>query len=402
MADEAVTEAAPAAATATETPAAAPAAPASPAKNESLLDKMERLGWEKDAKYDAVPDSLGAKARATAATGEEEEPTKPEVPKPKEKPAEKPKEAPDPNAAKLEQLKALSAELGLVLEDGRVTAAERHQLRAQKREVEAAIARREAESLARIEAAAKAEEERRTKDAPRLDRLTSFEKAVEEGDHEAMAKVAGFDSWDKFQEHIISLKADPAYKHLQAVKAKTEALEREIREKEEKAQKAAEEETARQLAAQQQKEQWETRKAYMDQLSAQMAQSTDPLVKAMADDPSFVGAVFRVQQENWDGEQTLTPEQAIRKAAKGAQNPLMAELKKLYDRLSPVFGAPAAASTTTEPKAAPVATKKPRTPEPTRPPAPSKGPSGDQAWKESARRRLEEAAALDRRANGAR
>ena len=45
------------------TPAAAPAAAPT---NESISEKMERLGWEPEAKHDANPNALGAKAREAA------------------------------------------------------------------------------------------------------------------------------------------------------------------------------------------------------------------------------------------------------------------------------------------------------------------------------------------------
>src|SRR6478735_2884254 len=58
------------------TPAAAPAAePAAPKRPESIAEKMDRLGWEKDTPHGDNPESLGAKSRARGAS---EEPAKPE------------------------------------------------------------------------------------------------------------------------------------------------------------------------------------------------------------------------------------------------------------------------------------------------------------------------------------
>lgn len=379
-----------------EAPAAAQ--PAAPAPTESLSQQMERLGWDRDDKHDAVPNSLGARARAAATAepaaadttelAEAEEPEKP-APAAAKKPA-----ATDPNEAKREQLKTLIAELGMEMEDRRVTTAERAAFREERRQAKEALASLERDTMARLDAATKAREEQSAKDAPRFDKLSQFERAIGEGDHEAMAKIAGFENYDKLQEHIIALKSDPAYKRLMAVEEKAARIERETKEREEASEKARAEQEARLTAEQQQQEQARVRNEYMTQLSAQMAKSNDPLVKAMSDDPSFVGAVFRVQQEHWDGEQTLTPEQAIRTAAKGAQNPLMAELKRLHERLAPIFGS---APAVPKPAEAPAKGKPVRTPPVGKPPAPSKAPNDDHEWKKQGARRLTEAAAEEAR-----
>src|SRR6185295_927234 len=126
--------------------AAAPAA----APPESFTEKMSRHGWDKTAPHADNPDSLGAKARAEATETEpaaETEPSKTEKPK---------KAKADPTEAKREQLKTLIAELGMELEDNRVTVAERHALREEKRQATARLAQMEKEAMGRIEAATKA------------------------------------------------------------------------------------------------------------------------------------------------------------------------------------------------------------------------------------------------------
>ncbi len=82
--------------------------------------------------------------------------------------------------------------------------------------------------------------------------------------------------------------------------------------------------------------------SYMDNLTATCQKSANPLVQAMADDPLFLQAVFAIQRDHWDPEteSTLTVEQAIKKAAKGARTDLESELRGLHERLSKGFAAP--------------------------------------------------------------
>lgn len=406
-------------------PAAAPAAvsePAAPKRPESISEKMERLGWEKDTPHGDNPESLGAKSRAREVSAASEEPAKTEQhtdPKPKAnepdgaEPDEKTKpDVPKPKTdaavdAKREQLKALIAELGMQLDDTRVTSAERAALRGERRDAREALEKLENEAKERIAAATKALEERDSSAKPRFDKLSTFEKAIESGDHDQIAKVAGFEDWDKLQEHVIALKADPAYQRMRALERQVAERERAEKEREEKAAKEAEERTVAEQRQAEERAQQQARAEYMRGLSATMAKSEDPVVKAMADDPAFVGAVFRVQQSHYAGGDAMTPEEAIRTAAKGTQGqPLVAELKKLYDRLAPVFGQPqpsagaVVASVKAEDRAERPKAK--RTPAPSPPPAASKTKMDDREWKVSAARRLEEAVREERRANGAR
>jgi hypothetical protein len=426
MADENV-----AATTGTET-AAAPAAAeapkaaeriAPPGKGESLVEKMERLGWERDGDPLDNPDSLAHKANAgerdkkkPPAKAEEAKAEDAEIDEEEPEKHKAAEQAADPLAPKREQLKALIAELGMQLEDGRVTSVERAALRGERRDAKEALAKLEREAQARIEAATKALEEREASHKPRFDKLGDFEKAIEVGDHDKIAQVAGFESWDKLQEHVIALKADPAYQRMRALEKQVEEREKQARERDEKAKREAEEQETRARAEASQRERAEAQAAYRKQLSSEMAQSTDPLLRAMADDPSFVGAIFRVQDSHYDGGngRLLTPEEALRTPPKGSSSsPLMAELKKLHDRLAPIFGQPvsneAAAAAAVKAGAVgkqPPAAEKPkrtppRTPSPPAPPAASKTKDTDRDWKINAQRRLEEAAREERLARKA-
>lgn len=392
--------------TAAATPAAAPKTP------ESIGQAMERLGWEKDVAHADNPDSLGARARAArsepaaepktepAETDPEQEDTKPDLPKPS---------APAAPAAlddKRKQLETLVKELGLELQDGKVTVAERAALREERRQARAQLEKLEQEAKTRTDAMIKSLEEREGSLKPRIGKLEAWERAVEEDDHEALAKLMGHESYDKWQEHIIGVKSDPNYKTLRALKDRVEREAKEREEREAKAAQEAEEQAKRAEQTERQRKQQEIDSNYCRDLSKQMAESGNPLLKAFSDDPQFVGAVFRIQKEHWDGEKTIPIEEAIKTPARGAKLALDAELKRIYDKLVPIFSTPASSDGATvaavkagvgkpAPAAPAPAKKVARTPEPTKPPAAAAKKQTDNEWKESARRRLEEAARQD-------
>ena len=386
--------------------AAAPVAAEKPDRSdrsgkETFAERLERLGWDKKVPHGDNPEALGAKSRAAAGESEpeEQEDTKPDLPKPKPSEPVKPADPTD-RAARLEKLKAEVTELGMVIEDGKVTVAERHALREERRQAKSEIARLEQEAKTRTDAMVKSLEEREAKLKPGLGKLEQFERAVADDDHEAIAKLMGFEDYDKWQEHIIGVKSDPNYKTLRALKARVEQDAKEREEREAEAAKEAEEQAARAEQTERQRKQQEVDAGYCRDLSKQMAESDNPLIKAFSDDPQFVGAVFRIQKENWDGDKPMPIEQAIKTPARGAKIALEAELKRIYDKLVPIFstpqsspGAVVAAVKAGVGKPAPEPAKKvARTPAPTKAPAVSERKQSDQEWKQEAARRLEEAA----------
>jgi hypothetical protein len=373
---------------------------------------MERLGWEPEAKHDANPNALGAKAReaakerrpaktkaeptAAAATDAAPAEAAPTVAETKEA-----LEKSDPLAPKREQLKGLIAELGLMLEDGRVTSKERAEIRVARKQMQEQLAASERESISRIEAALKQVEERETAIGPKAAKIAEFEAAVASGDHEAIAKFAGFESYDKWQEHVIALKQDPAYKRLRALEQQAAERAKADAEREERARQEAEMRQQHEERQRSTQAQIEARRVYIADLTGKMAASEDPIVKAMSDDPAFVGAVFRVQQENWDGGPTvMRPEDAINKPARGESQTLRQQLERIYKKLTPIFaGQPGAQA----PKPAPTqsaAPKRSTAPSSPKPPPPSVKKMDDSEWKKQAAARLSEAAreeAIERR-----
>ncbi len=88
-----------------------------------------------------------------------------------------------------------------------------------------------------------------------------------------------------------------------------------------------------------------------------MAASSDPLVAAFADDPAFVQAVFEVQKSEYDGHNTVTPEEAIRIRQSEGGSPLLEHMRALYSRLEKAFRAGQVQHETTQVVAPQAATK---------------------------------------------
>jgi hypothetical protein len=333
MSDEAVPE------VATETPAA-------PLTPEARWAAME-------AKLEAP-----ATEEAPAAAGQ---PTEAQV--------QKAVDAAPADSKEREQLLALAKKLGYELEDTKVTTVERADFRkwkdAQKAklsalEQEIAKKREEAEALhgSKLTEAEKAAQEKLEKAETEVEFAQNLVKAAEEGDYEAIAQLLGHKDWNDLQQGVISKFADPNYKELQELKrwrkeqeeqrSKTEKekAEAEAKAKREEEERIKEHQRQQEIQARQQQ-----MAAYHKQLSEQMAASEDPLTRVMSQDPQYIAAIVRIQQENWDHEteSTVTPEQAAKLAAKGAGTTLMGELEGLYKRLGEVFGgaqaAPAAVKT---------------------------------------------------------
>lgn len=292
----------------------------------------------------------------------------------------------DATAAELDQLKQLAEKLGFSVEEQGLTTRERAQWRKYTTEKERELQRLEAEANDRVSKATKEFEDR----FKMADEVWDFKKTR---DYQKLAKTLGFDDWDKLQEDVINHLQDPNYKRIREME---ERLAQKERDEQERAQ--------REEAARMEAQRVHAQNEYRAKLSADMAQSKDPLVREMADDPGFVMAVFRIQQEHYDAvrDATIPPEEAASRAIRGAAKPLRAEMKGLYDRLHKVFGSQQSAP---EPKAGTVAKPKPRTDA-----LPANKPSKvvktdpkDRAWFAEAEEQMRQAAEEERRqrlANG--
>lgn len=300
------------------TPAPAATDRPKPGGKGSLADRMEAKGWTPED----VEEGAHGEARTEPVGEDKPKPKAAKKPAAEAKPDEPAKEEPDADQEKLGAiglLRKLASENGFVVDDGKLTTKEKAEWRIFKQEQRNQLAQAEKEAVARIEQA-------RTELAERNAKVEAFEAAIKNRDHNALAKAAGFEDWDKLQEGIVSWQ-DPAY------------LERkELREWKEKVEREQEQAAQQRLEQERQQAQIQAQNAYKQQLSGAMKASQDPIVAAMADDPLFVNAIHRIQQENWDGRETVTPEQAVRMATAGARVTLGEELKGLYERLGKAFG----------------------------------------------------------------
>ena len=358
----------------TTAPAAAPA-PADnsiPSPKESLANAMKRLGGEEVFDGPLKPEP------AAATETEAADPDKAE----KAKRAAKQTGAADDTSlatGELEQLRALASKLGLLLEDGKVTTSEKVNLRKARTDNLRAIAEAEREAIAKVQAA-------RAEWEPRIGKVEAFEAAVKAGDYDAIAKIAGFDDWNKLQDDQLQRLADPNYKRVR------ELEERLKREDEAKA-KAAEENQRHQATQAELRAQAQ----HKSELLRKMSQSPDPLVRGMHDVPNFINAVHGVQRRVWHetgGRDVLSAEEALKWKPPEGGISLLEELEAMHGRLSPVFSkaAPqvAEAGTTAKPKpkTAPVAPPAP---------APRERPNFKSGFGDDARRRIQAAIEEDRR-----
>jgi hypothetical protein len=315
----------------------------------------------------------------------------PPVAEPTETPAEKPNGKAKANGAATEEqappdegamLRELAAKLGFEVEDRKLTTKERAAFREKARQMRAEI---DAEIQQRREAFEAEVSPRRAQ----VERAMLLEQAYEVGDYEGMARALGRKDWNDLQNDVIAKLADPNYKELQELKRwREETAQREQRQREEWIQNQKNEQIRQAVAS------------HKADLSDRMAESADPLVREMHDDPMFIEAVYRIQAENWDGEHTVSPEKAIRMAAKGTAKALRDELEGLHKRLSKAFQ-PAETPAAEEPAKPNLKAPAPKTGPASKPSAAAMGkwdfsdPKQEAAFRERAKNVLAEAAARE-------
>lgn len=279
----------------------------------------------------------GATSKATPAGKAEAQPAATEATEQAE-PAQVDLASTDDPVAKLERLKGLAKELGFTVDEARVSTAERYQLRKERREQTNKIAQLEQQAQARAE---KILSETSVKASVAL----QAQRAIEAGDYDAFAKALGRADWNALNTEVIARFADPNYKRMRELESwKTQQEEQAQRARAEAEARAKQDEESRVVTS------------YKADLSAQMAQSADPLIAAFADDPSFVQAIFDVQKNEYDGYNTVTPEEAIRLRPNEGGSPLLDHMRQLYSRLEKAFRAGQIVHETTQvvaPQAAP-------------------------------------------------
>ncbi len=390
----------------------APATPVSTASSESFFAAMERHGGfdtEPTPTPAATPEAPAAEAAPETPAAPATAAPAPVEPKP-EKPAKgkkggkakEPEKAPAEAAApvaelteptpeqKAETLKALALELGMTIDDGKVTTSDRAALRIAKREHEQRIKAAEQDLVNRYNQALEALK-------PELEKAQAVIKAIDEGDADELAKLAGAKDWNEFQERALAKITDPNWKKIRDLERQVDADKREKEEATQRARQQSEHNS-----------QLEAQRKYRTELSGSMKKSTDPLCREMADDPAFVHAIYQIQRENWDGSATVTAEQALKMMVRGAPLSVRDELKQTYERLHKVFAASPAAPAPAVAAAAPAPStdkpgQRPRPKTQVVPAATGGAPSPVAPFKNAAERReynmrrLKEAADEDRR-----
>lgn len=330
-------------------------APAKPAKGDAAtaLGGAERGPDGKFLPRDgAKPETKAAKpAAAKVAPAETTEPEPAEETEEETEEEEKSKPAATTELSKDDFL-ALAKKHGFELDRaGRVTTAERHKFREEKRQETATIERRAAE----VEQRAKGYQAQLQQYMAEIDakqtRSSAFEKAIESGDFDAVAVAAGRKDWQSLQQEMLDRVSDPTYKQMVELQNWKEQQEKQEQERQQQW-KRQQEQHQEQLA---QQEQQKVERTYKDSLSAQMATSKDPIVAAMHDDPVFVESIFQYQRKHFDAETATapSPEALIRRDEGGVRT----AIEKLYTRLGKALGAPSTPPARQEAEASPEATK---------------------------------------------
>ncbi len=288
---------------------------------ESFADTMARLGgFSGDDEAPEAPEEAAPAPEAPA-----EAKAEPEKPKPNGKGKKVVKPATDDGLAKLQEL---AKELDMEVVAGKVLPSERNDFREWKRKQKEAMQGEHQTRMAELEKREQGFQEK-------LKKADALLAAADAADYEGLAKLLGHDDWDKLQESVIARLSDPNYKRLRELERRDqERVEAEAKQKQEAETRAQQQQRAQAI------------QAHMVKLGQHCAASKDPVVQAMADEPNFIQAIFNIQRENYDQEtdSTVTPEQAIKMAVRGAPRALIEELKTLAVKLNKAFGSQMAAN----------------------------------------------------------
>jgi hypothetical protein len=213
-------------------------------------------------------------------------------------------------ADRLKALRVEAAALGLEYEGNAVTVADRARLREEKRNLKARLAEdraafeeEAAETTSRLQA--------------RVTKASKLEAAIEANDLDAIAQAMGVQSWNHLSEQALKRQLNPEHKELMRLRKEQRDGE-ENRKAQEKAYKEHE-------ANQRHHEQ---RQNYQREIVTALHQQKK--YKAFADDPLFISGIMKHQEANWDGEETLSLEEAAELALKDA--------RFIYDKLHAKFG----------------------------------------------------------------
>lgn len=228
---------------------------------------------------------------------------------PKPEPVEDPAEEPDAAAKSETENEAPEDPKDKKGVEGKPTPKERAQFRAEKRRWHEKIKAREAE-LEKLHGSVKSEYES----------FQEASKALSAGDFETACKKAFGISAAEFNKRMAQMAAgrDP---EVERMKAKLEAIEAEKRAAEEQA-----------LTAKQQREYEAAKAEWARGVSAELGDVED--FAHLSSEDWFVAAVIKVQEDHWDGEETLSSAEAAVQARE--------QFRDAYANLEKLFGGRAA------------------------------------------------------------
>ena len=230
-------------------------------------------------------------------------------------------EKPLTKSQRLAALKQEAADLGLEFDGSSVTTADRVNLREAKRKQRAKLQaeREEVEALLA---------QRTTEFEERLAKAEELGRAIESNDLDAIASIAGFDTWNKLSESALKRQLNPEHRELLKMRKEKADLEKQKAEQRKQAQER-----------ERQEQQQAARVEYREQLRD--AIGTHKKYKVFANDPMFVNAVMNHQEREWDGEETISLDEAGERAYN--------EAKLVYDKLSVYFGSQTASQSEKRP-----------------------------------------------------
>ncbi len=219
-------------------------------------------------------------------------------------------------------LQIIARKINYAVDGQTVTVAERKAFRDQQREAKAAI--EEWKRNVANEWDGKIKES-----SAEIEFGRALKSAKETGDYDGIARGLGFKDWNELTEDHIAKLADPNHKRL------TE-LEKKLQEKERAEQEQAE--RYRQHQAQQQRE--AQVHAYKQEMSTEMRQSQNPVLKELADFPDVVNMLFAIQQQHYDpaARKSVTLEQALMMPLPGQRMPVREDLRSWHTSLAKAFG----------------------------------------------------------------
>jgi len=219
-----------------------------------------------------------------------------------------------PRAERIKALREEAEALGLEYEGNAVTVSDRAKFREEKRNMKNKLAadrqafeQEASEATKRLEAGA--------------EKATRLEAAIEANDLDGIAQAMGQQSWNHLSEQALKRQLNPEHQELMR-------LRRENREKGENEKKLIKE----QEEARQEQQRQVARQNYRTDVSEKLSKTKK--FKSFADDPLFLSGVLKHQEDNWDGEETLSLEEAGELALKDA--------RLIYDKLHERFGGQAA------------------------------------------------------------